>query len=436
MSLNKIIRENLQAEIAKARLDTDTNPTEKQKEAGNYRKGHVRIQGMSISIENPKGSYRRGVSKDGKEWKTLMHNDYGYFLSTVGKDGDAIDVFIGPDPESTTVYAVDQFLNGEFDETKVMLGFHSAEEAKRAYLSNYSKDWKGFKYITEVGMGEFKKWLYDGYRQRKPFAKYKSLIHESQTMEKQKITLTESQVRDIVRESIRRSLLEQGWGDEYKNMVDAQAYDTYRNQGFRKRGLDVLTGKRPQKPAGYVRNEPMDDRAERYVKAFNDEHGLGTRIDYRDSDGYKTGESYHSKMRYAKDTHEPVLSQTTNDGNIINQMRKAFDDRGNETEWGISAPYDDNGYTGEYKGNNPDILNRQNKFNNMRREVSDTIKNARGVRSEAKDYNPPKDVAAAVRKGNRDADIEDHGKPTAFRSTKTKNKKVYNRKTKHRDRPY
>lgn len=179
MTLRQIILENLQAELAKARLDVDQNPTEKQKEAGNYRKGHVRIQGMSISIENPKGSYRRGVDKNGKEWKTLMHNDYGYFLSTVGKDGDAIDVFIGPDPDSTTVYAVDQYNGNEFDETKVMLGFHSADEAKSAYLSNYSKDWKGFRYITEVDMPTFKRWLYDGYKQRKPFAKYRSLVHEA-----------------------------------------------------------------------------------------------------------------------------------------------------------------------------------------------------------------------------------------------------------------
>ena len=178
MNLRQIILENIEAELARARKEVDRNPTEKQKEAGNYRKGHVRIQGMSISIENPKGSYRRGVDANGKEWRTLMHNDYGYFLSTVGKDGDAIDVFIGPDPEHDTVYAVDQYKGNEFDETKIMLGFHSADEAKGAYLSNYSKDWKGFKYITEVDMATFKRWLYDGYKQRKPFAKYKSLIHE------------------------------------------------------------------------------------------------------------------------------------------------------------------------------------------------------------------------------------------------------------------
>ena len=163
------------SKLINARSDVDRNPTEKQKEAGNYKKGHVNIHGFNITIENPKGSYRKGKDKDGKEWKTLMHNDYGYFTRTLGKDGDAIDVFIGPNLNSTKIYPVDQYVDGEFDETKIMLGFDSKEQAKSAYLSNYEKDWKGFKYISEIGIDEFKKWLYDGMRQKKAFALYKSL---------------------------------------------------------------------------------------------------------------------------------------------------------------------------------------------------------------------------------------------------------------------
>lgn len=173
--LKDLIMENLCAELLKARQDTNADPTEGQKAAGNYKKGRVTIHGLSIAIENPKGSYRKGKDSNGKEWKTLMHNDYGYFVKTLGKDGDAIDVFIGPNLESEKVFPIDQYINGEFDETKVMLGFNSKEEAKAAYLSNYEKDWKGFKYITEVSVEDFKKWLYDGKRQRKAFAKYKEL---------------------------------------------------------------------------------------------------------------------------------------------------------------------------------------------------------------------------------------------------------------------
>ena len=166
---------NISKNLTDARKQVDTNATEKMHEAGNYRMGHIKILGFNITIENPKGSYRKGKDKDGHEWKTLMHNDYGYFVRTLGKDGDAIDVFIGPNLKSEKIYPIDQFVNGEFDETKVMLGFDSKEEAKSAYLSNYEKDWKGFKYITEVDLDTFKKWLYDGYRQRKPFAKYVAL---------------------------------------------------------------------------------------------------------------------------------------------------------------------------------------------------------------------------------------------------------------------
>lgn len=157
---------------AEARRQVNTHPTEAQCKAENYKMGHLLVHGFDISIENPKGSYRRGKDRNGKEWKTLMHHDYGYFRKTVGKDGDAVDVFLGPNLKSTKVFPIDQYINGQFDETKVMMGFNSKEEAKAAYLSNYDKDWKGFKYITEVDIDTFAKWLYDGHRQRKPFAKY------------------------------------------------------------------------------------------------------------------------------------------------------------------------------------------------------------------------------------------------------------------------
>ena len=105
-----------------------------------------------------------------------MKNHYGYFKKTSGngKDGDAVDVFIGPNPEeAVTVYVVDQNnKSGEFDESKVMLGFKSITDAKEAYLSNYSKDWEGFRDITGVGILTFKRWLYRKHKQRKPFADY------------------------------------------------------------------------------------------------------------------------------------------------------------------------------------------------------------------------------------------------------------------------
>lgn len=53
--------------------------------------------------------------------------------------------------------------------------------------------------------------------------------------------------------------------------------------------------------------------------------------------------------------------------------------------------------------------------------------------NEIKKHNPPKTVEKAILKANRDMDIEDHGKPTAFRKTMTKNPKAYSRKEKHKE---
>lgn len=175
LSKNSLM-ENTIEEIDLIANDTNTNPTEKQKEAGNYKMGHIRIKGMPISIENPKGSYRTYKKEDGTEGKIKMKNHYGYFTNTTaqGKDRDAVDVFVGPNvDEFDYVYVIDQNNDkGEFDESKVMLGFNSKEHAKNAYLSNYSSDWDGFRSITKVSIRTFKKWLYRNHKQNKPFSEY------------------------------------------------------------------------------------------------------------------------------------------------------------------------------------------------------------------------------------------------------------------------
>lgn len=163
-----------QAELDKAKADVDTNPTEAQKEAGNYKKGHVRVAGFDITIENPKNTDRKGVDAQGNEWSTTMNNHYGYFKRTKGKDGDHIDVFVGDNLQSEKVFVVDQVNeDGAFDEHKVMLGFDSAEQAKEAYLSNYEDGWNGLKDITETTVEDFKKWIDVDTKKSKAFADYK-----------------------------------------------------------------------------------------------------------------------------------------------------------------------------------------------------------------------------------------------------------------------
>lgn len=162
--------------IADAEAQTDTNPTEAQKEAGNYKKGHVTIDGYNITIEQPKGSVRRGTDANGKKWEQTMNNTYGYIRGTEGVDGDHIDIFLSDNPTEGNVYVVGQVNpDGSFDEHKVMYGFNSADEARNAYLSNYEEGWQGLGTITEVSKDEFKKWVESSHRKTKPFAEYKSV---------------------------------------------------------------------------------------------------------------------------------------------------------------------------------------------------------------------------------------------------------------------
>ena len=170
-------------EVAEAEAETDTNPTEAQKESGNYRKGHVRIDGMEISIEQPKGSIRRGTDAKGNKWESEMHNTYGYIRGTQSVDGDHIDVFLSDAPLHGMVYVIDQVNpeTGEFDEHKVMYGFESEDAARKAYLSNYEKGWKGLGAITEVSREDFKEWVQGSKRKTKPFAEYKSVKESKET---------------------------------------------------------------------------------------------------------------------------------------------------------------------------------------------------------------------------------------------------------------
>lgn len=154
-------------------------PTAAQKEAGNYKKEHRRIDGYRISIENAKGSVRRGTDASGDSWEVTMQNDYGYIRGTEGVDGDHIDVFLSDTPEVGDVFVVDQVKpDGTFDEHKVMYGFGSEAEARQAYLSNYSPGWRGLGAITRVSKEEFKKWVNSSKRKTKPFADYHTIKKE------------------------------------------------------------------------------------------------------------------------------------------------------------------------------------------------------------------------------------------------------------------
>lgn len=172
-------------EISQAESEVNTNPTEAQKKAGNYKMGHVKVDGMDITIENPKGSERSGTDKDGNKWSVTMNNTYGYIRGTEGVDGDHIDVFLSDNPESGKVFVVDQVNeDGSFDEHKVMYGFDTRQDAEEAYLANYSPGWTGLGQITEVSKEQFRKWIDSSHRKTKPFAEYQLVASSGKQEEK------------------------------------------------------------------------------------------------------------------------------------------------------------------------------------------------------------------------------------------------------------
>lgn len=184
----------LASDIAAAEAEVNTSPTDKQKEAGNYKKGHVRVGAFDVTIENPKGSVRRGTDATGKKWEQTMSHTYGYIKGTEGVDGDHIDVFLSSDIDGwdgRRVYVVDQYNpDGTFDEHKVMLGFNSENDAYNAYLSNYESGWeKGRRLdVGAVDIREFEKWVDSSHRKTKAFSEYRSVKSDRRGMDEREIS--------------------------------------------------------------------------------------------------------------------------------------------------------------------------------------------------------------------------------------------------------
>jgi hypothetical protein len=150
-------------DLATAAQQADTQPTEAQKKAGNYKHAHVNVQGLDIAIENPKGSVRSGVDQDGEAWETTMPAHYGRIKRTTGADGDQVDVYLGDDLQSEVVYIVDQIdpKTGKFDEHKVVMGASSMPAAMSLYEGGFS-DGTGMDRIGGIkalSMPQFKEWL-------------------------------------------------------------------------------------------------------------------------------------------------------------------------------------------------------------------------------------------------------------------------------------
>ena len=240
--------------------ETDPEPTEAQKKSGNYKKGHVKFGGYDYTIENPKGSYRSGVDENGKEWKQKMNDTYGYIRGKFGKDGDHLDMFINDkvdlDNWNGDVYVVDQVnQDGTFDEHKVMYGYDSLDEAKKAYLSNYEKGWTGLGNITPVSKADFDKWLDKSNRKLKPFADYADITSKT-NMDTAPSSFEEFLEHPAVRYSIRNEKERAAAEDAY-NFAQENRPDRYSRYA-------IVNMEKPGAVPQYLEKKAVADNWRRY----------------------------------------------------------------------------------------------------------------------------------------------------------------------------
>ena len=240
--------------------ETDTEPTEAQKKSGNYKKGHVKFGGYDYTIENPKGSYRSGVDENGKEWKQKMNDTYGYIRGKFGKDGDHLDMFINDkadlDSWNGDVFVVDQVnQDGTFDEHKVMYGYGSLDEAKKAYLSNYEKGWTGLGNITTVSKAGFDKWLDKSNRKLKPFADYADITSKT-NMDTAPSSFEEFLEHPAVRYSIRNEKERAAAEDAY-NFAQENRPDRYSRYA-------IVNMEKPGAVPQYLEKKAVADNWRRY----------------------------------------------------------------------------------------------------------------------------------------------------------------------------
>lgn len=301
----------------------DTNPTDAQKEAGNYKKGHIKVDGLNITIEQPKGSSRRGTDANGKQWESEMHNTYGYIRGTESVDGDHIDIFLSDNPTEGNVFVVDQInKDGSFDEHKVMYGFPDMESAKQAYLSNYEEGWQGLGSITEVKKEDFKKWIDSSKRKTKPFAEYSTVKTQGdvQTKKPTEANVVENKTDENLSKTEKYVSLQNKSLSDEETRRNPQTTSQNRPRKLGENdaiGLQLKNaGRKDEKNNGRTRLERADrERAE--AEKFATQQGALMSLDDlfslgdigpsgTESDTYFSPDGYVYKMNYL--AHNPLLS--------------------------------------------------------------------------------------------------------------------------------
>ena len=261
----------------------DKNPSDAQKEAGNYRMGHRSIQGLDITIETAKGTRRR------PEWPP-MPCDYGYVKRTTGRDGDNVDVFIGPHTESEIVYVVDQeTAGGRYDEAKVMLGFRSQSSAVEAYSLAYTPEWK-VGTVTSLTITQFKNWLEHGdttkriehqvSRYKKPGEARKEILARVRDMVDDETALYQSREPEL--QALRREgdFGIPGMDDQFQPIHSGRRKETESesNSGQDRQQRKLRTGKCSLGNSGGTAEQPQEQRQNYARRPHNDNGPMGERV--------------------------------------------------------------------------------------------------------------------------------------------------------------
>ena len=304
----------LSEKIATASAEVNTEPTEAQKEAGNYKKGHVQVGTFDITIEQPQGSVRKGTDTNGKQWESKMNNTYGYIRGAVGVDGDHIDVFLSNDIDGWNgrkVFVVDQYNpDGSFDEHKVMLGFNDADEAKSNYLANYENGWENGRRIdvTAVNLEDFEKWIASSKRKTKPFSEYAE-VKKNDTIRMQKVE------DDTAMDAEYFAAVERGDMEEAQRIVNEMAKRAGYSVGSDYQGTSAFNGAAPYGNGYFVTKE---ERKEAWNnEEFEGESTLGDYIDNGVDGGNLEELTNDASYRHADDMRKEA----------IENVRKAIDSK-------------------------------------------------------------------------------------------------------------
>lgn len=153
-------------EDVKTGADITATPTPGQAEAGNYQKRHLEWNGLDITVETEAGQTRSGVGPTGAPWSVEMPAPYGYLKGTRGRDGDQVDVYVGPNPASDKVFVFDQVDpdTRKFDEHKLVIGTDSVDDARAIYERAFSDGSGAHRVgaVTEMSVQQLKAWLAGG----------------------------------------------------------------------------------------------------------------------------------------------------------------------------------------------------------------------------------------------------------------------------------